>query len=135
MRGAGGTSGGTGRFVLGLIMMIAGGYLFLDGIQVRSGFGLGYGLYSFGLGGWNVRLTSGMVLIPFLFGIGFVFYNSKSLIGWVLSGASLIMLTVGVITSIQLTMRHMSAFDIITILVLLFGGIGLFASSFRESAK
>ncbi|ACL04255.1 Putative uncharacterized membrane protein [Desulfatibacillum aliphaticivorans] len=133
MRGAGGTSGGTGRFVLGLIMIVAGGYLFLDNITVRSGFGLGYGLYTFGLGSWNMRLTSGMVLIPFIFGIGYIFYNSKSLIGWVLAGASLVMLTVGVITSIHLTMKHMSAFDILTILVLLFGGVGMFLSSLREA--
>jgi hypothetical protein len=79
MRGAGGTEGGLGRFIVGLIMLIVGGYLLLDAIQVRSpGFGLGYGLYSFG----GFQLRTGMILIPMIFGIGMIFYDAKAIIGW-----------------------------------------------------
>lgn len=131
MLGAGGSQGGTGRFFIGLVMIIAGGYLLLKSISVSSGFGLGMGLFHFG----SFQVTSGMVLVPFIFGIGFVFYDSRKILGWALAGASLVMLVAGVIMSLRFSMRHMSAFDILTIFVLLFGGIGLFLSSLRDASK
>ncbi len=128
VQGAGGTQGGVGRFFIGLTMMIAGGYLFLNAIRISYGFHLGYRLYS--LGGYH--LTSGMTLIPLIFGIAFIFYNSRNPIGWLLTIAALIMLGVGVIASIQFRLQGMSAFDLIMILILLFGGLGLFLSSLRS---
>ena len=131
MRGAGGTEGGIGRFIIGLIMMIAGGYLFFNNIQVTTHFrfgGFGYAAFR-SFGGFS---TSGYVLIPFIFGIGMMFYNAKNPIGWILVLASMVMLTFGVITSVSFHMIHMSAFELISILVLMIGGIGLFLSSLRE---
>ena len=78
MQGAGGTEGGVGRFVLGLVMMVAGGYLFLQSIKVTLGMGFDYQFFNF----WGFAITNGMVLIPFLFGIGMIFYNGRSLVGW-----------------------------------------------------
>ena len=127
IQGAGGTSGGIGRFFIGLVMMVAGGYLFLNAVRINQTFSLRHTLYSFG----SFNLTSGMVLIPFVFGIGFIFYNYKNVIGWLLTIASLIMLGVGIISSLQLRLRSMSMFELIMILILLVGGIGLFISSFR----
>ncbi|WP_106745314.1 hypothetical protein [Yoonia maritima] len=126
-RGAGGTDGGTGSFLIGVIMIIGGGYLLLDGIVVRPNFG--FGSRVFGIGG--VPITSGMVLIPFMFGIGMVFYNSKNWIGWLLAGGSMVALVFGVIANMTLQLERMSAFDLIVILVLLVGGIGLFLRSLR----
>lgn len=126
--GAGGTSGGIGRFLLGLVMMIAGGYLFLNSIHVDNHFGMGTRL--FGIGGFN--MTSGMVLIPFIFGIGLIFYNSKNVLGWGLAISSLIMLTFGVISSIYFRFDRMTAFDLLMIIALFSGGVGLFVSSLRN---
>jgi hypothetical protein len=126
-RGAGGSDGGTGSFLIGLIMMIGGGYLLLSGIVVRPNFG--FGSRVFGIGG--VPITSGMVFIPFMFGIGMVFYNAKNWIGWILAGGSLIALIFGVIANMTLQFERMSAFDLIVILVLFVGGIGLFLRSLR----
>ena len=126
--GAGGTSGGNGRFLLGLTMTIGGLYLMLNAIHVdfRHGF-FGMGLFS--LGGFNI--TSGYVLIGFMFGIGMMFYNSKNPLGWFLVFASLVMLIFGVITSANFRLRHMTSFDLLSILILLCGGLGLLLSSLR----
>ncbi|WP_341368533.1 hypothetical protein [Yoonia sp. BS5-3] len=126
-RGAGGSDGGTGSFLIGLIMMIGGGYLLLDGIVVRPNFGLG--ARAFGIGG--VSITSGMILIPFMFGVGMIFFNSKNWIGWLLAGGSLVALVFGVIANMTLQLDRMTAFELITILVLTVGGIGLFLRSLR----
>jgi len=126
-RGAGGTNGGEGSFLLGLVMMCGGGYLLLRSIIVRPNFGLGNSVYSFG--GFSV--TSGMVLIPFIFGVGMIFYNSRNWIGWLLAGGSLVALVFGVIANLNLEFARMSAFDLLVILVLFVGGIGLFLRSLR----
>ena len=128
MRGAGGTEGGVARFLIGLAMFVGGGYLFLNAIRVGSHFGLGHALYSFGWG----NVTTGMVLIPFIFGVGILFYNARNPIGWVLAAGSLVALVFGVITSLHFNMRSMTAFELLAILVLTFGGLGLFLSSLRD---
>jgi len=129
MNGAGGTSGGIGSFFMGLIMMCTGFYLLLNSISVTSNFGSGMRLYSYS--GYSV--TSGMVMIPFIFGVGMVFYNSKNWIGWLLTLGSIASLIFGVISSIHFSFVRMSAFDLIVILVLAVGGIGLFLRSLKTS--
>lgn len=131
MRGAGGTNGGSGTFILGLIMMCAGGYLLLRGIVVQPQFGMRMALFNMG----GVPVTTGMVLIPFIFGVGIIFYNAKNYAGWALAGGSVIAMVVGVIASLRLEMARMSVFDLLVILVLLMGGIGLFLRSLRESRR
>lgn len=130
-RGAGGSKGGEGSFIIGLIMMIAGGYLLLRGIIVRPQ--LGMGSQMFAIGGFPV--TTGMVLVPFIFGIGMIFYNARNWLGWLLAGGSVVALVAGVIASINFTLVGMSAFDLLMILVLLVGGIGLFLRSLRDSRQ
>jgi len=127
VKGAGGTSGGVGRFFMGLAMMIGGGYLFLDAVRVTQHFHLGYALYSFG----SFKLTTGLTLVPLIFGVGLIFFNARNPLGWILTGATLIMILFGVIASIQFRIRSMSAFELIMILTLLMGGIGLFFSSLK----
>ena len=129
MRGAGGTDGGFLSFLVGLVMMCSGFYMLLNAIVIRSRFGFGYNLYS--VGGFSI--TSGMIMIPFIFGVGLIFYNSKNYVGWVLAGVSLISLMFGVIASVNFSFQRMSAFDLIVILILAFGGLGLFLRSLYPS--
>jgi hypothetical protein len=128
MRGAGGTEGGIGRFLIGLGMVIVGGYLFFDSIRVTSGFHWGGSIYSVG----GMSVTSGMILIPLIAGIAVIFYNASNLAGWVLAGGSLLALAFGVIRNIQFVLQSMSLLSLLIILVLLFGGIGLLLSGLRD---
>ena len=125
--GAGGSDGGTWQFLIGLIMMIGGCYLLLNGIVVRPSLGGRI----FGVGGMPV--TSGMILIPLMFGIGMIFYNAKNRIGWIIAGASLIALVFGVIANTTVQFARLSIFDLLVIFVLLVGGLGLFLRSLRKS--
>lgn len=131
-QGAGGTPGGTSTFFIGLLMACAGAYMLLNNIVVSNGFSLGYSLYRvpFGAGG-AVGITSGGLLIPFMFGVGWIFYNAKSVWGWVLAAGALAAIVFGVVMSLSISIRTMSLLDLIIILVLLVGGLGLFARSLR----
>lgn len=132
MKGAGGSSGGIGLFFIGLVMMCGGFYMLLNAITVTSNFGLGSRLYGFSGFGSNIGITGGMIMIPFIFGVGIIFYNSKNLLGWILSIGSITALIFGVISSVRFNLRTMSSFELIVILVLAVGGIGLFLRSLKK---
>ena len=134
-KGAGGTTGGVGRYLIGLIMMSIGGYLFLSKVMVTSGalsqgFGFATRLYSTG----GIGITGGMIFIPFIIGIIMIFWNKNNIFGWLLSAISLLALIVGIIVNIRLTLIPMSAFDIIILIILMAGGSGLFFSSLKNFA-
>jgi len=131
MNGAGGKSGGTGQFFLGIVMFCGGIYLLLNSIIVSHHYALGARLYSFG----GFPITTGMVLIPFILGVGIIFYNSSKWYGWLLTGGSIVALIFGVISSIQFRFARMSAFDIIVILVLTAGGLALTLRSLRDAEE
>jgi hypothetical protein len=118
-------------FVIGFAMVSGGVYLLLQSIQVTSNFGFGYGLYHMG----SLQVTSGMVLIPFLLGVGMVFWNAKNIFGWLLSGGSLVALVFGVLASVQFHLQRMSLFELLTILILTVGGGALFFRSLQTTPK
>jgi hypothetical protein len=127
-RGTGGSIGGVGSFFLGLAMLVGGVYLLLQSITVSNGFSIGYGYYH--MGGFAV--TGGMILLPAVIGIAMVFWNSRNYFGWLLFVGSLVALIFGVIASLQFHLRSMSLFELLTILVLVFGGTGLFLRSLQD---
>jgi hypothetical protein len=131
MNGAGGSSGGIGHFFIGLIMMCGGFYMLLNAITVTSRFSLGSRLYSFNAFGGGFGITGGTLLIPFIFGIGMIFFNSKSIFGWLLSVGSISALIFGVISTVSFRLQTMTSFDLIVILVLAVGGLGLFLRSLK----
>lgn len=134
MRGAGGTSGGIGEFFIGITMFVVGMFIFLSNVTVTNNFGMGTVLFRIG-GGSGFNFVSGMLFIPFIFGIGFVFFNSKSIIGWILTIGSIALLVIGIIISLRFRFRPMNLFNVLMVLVLIFGGSGLFLSSLRERVR
>jgi hypothetical protein len=112
----GGTSGGLIEFFIGLAMAIAGGYMLISHVIVTSGF--------WNWGGYN---SFGLSLVPLIFGIAFVFFNGKSVIGWILIFASVIIIASGVLMNLQIYFEPASLFNTIVMLVLFAGGLGLIA--------
>jgi uncharacterized protein len=120
MRGAGGTPGGLGTFLAGSAMVVAGGYLLLTRVTVSSGLWMLWGYNAFGLS-----------LVPLLVGIGILFFDGRSLIGWVLTAAGALIILVGIIANLHVYFMPTSLFDTLLILGLLAGGLGLVARSLR----
>jgi hypothetical protein len=120
LRGAGGTPGGLGEFLVGLAMAAAGGYLLTQRVTVTSGF--------WTYGGYN---TFGLTLIPLIFGIALLFFNGRSKVGWLLLFTGAVIIFAGILMNLQIYFRSTSLFNTLVMLVLLFGGIGLIAKSLR----
>ena len=122
MTGAGGTTGGVGMFFTGAALVLAGGYLLLTRVSVISGGWLFYGYNAFGL-----------TLFPLLIGIGVLFYNGRSILGWLLTLGGTLIILVGIVANLHIYFQPTSLFDTLTMLGLLAGGIGLVARSLRAS--
>lgn len=97
----------------------------MNAIQVTTAMSFGSRLYGFNAMGGQYGITTGMIMIPFLIGVGVAFYDYKKVWGWLLAGVSLASMIIGVITSVRFVIRPMSSFEFIVILVLVVGGIGL----------
>jgi len=123
MKGAGGTNGGVGMFFAGAAMVIAGGYLLLARVSVVSGGWHFYGYNAFGLS-----------LFPLLIGIGMLFYNGRSVPGWLLTAAGALIIIVGIVANLHIYFQPTSLFDTLMMLGLLAAGIGLVARSLRATA-
>ena len=124
LRGAGGTEGGMGTFFFGFLMAVAGGYLLTNQVTVTSG--------GWTLGGYS---AFGLALLPFIVGIGFLFFDGSSAIGWILTVVGALIIFLGIITNLHIYFRPTSLFNTILMLVLLLGGIGLIARSLRPYAR
>lgn len=114
--GAGGTAGGLVEFFIGLGMSVAGAYLLTNQVTVTSGF-------------WSYRgyNTFGLSLLPLIFGIGVLFFNGKSVLGWLLLAAGVVVIFAGILANLQIYFQPTSLFNTIMMLALLAGGIGLIA--------
>ena len=119
-RGAGGTSGGVGEFLLGLGMAVAGAYLLTQRVTVTSGYWALWGYNAFGLS-----------LLPLLFGIGVLFFNGKSIAGWLLTFAGVVIILTGIIMNLGVYFQPTSLFNTLVMLALLAAGVGLVARSLR----
>jgi hypothetical protein len=120
-RGAGGTPGGVGSFFVGVLMAAAGGYLLLQQVQVTTSFWR-FGAY----GGF------GLTLVPLLVGVGFLFYNGRSIVGWLLTAIGSVIILAGILMNMDIYFRQTSLFNTLMMLGLLFGGLGLVARSLRS---
>ncbi|HEV3202447.1 MAG TPA: hypothetical protein VGZ73_31335 [Bryobacteraceae bacterium] len=114
----GGTPGGLGHFLLGFIMSCVGGYLVAHRVSVMGGY---WGFYG--------PSTFGITLIPMLFGIGVLFWNGRSIIGWLLTIGGAFFMLAGVIANMHIYFQPTSLFDTLVMLVLLVGGLGMIARS------
>src|ERR1041385_481685 len=114
--GAGGTPGGVGTFLLGFALACAGGWLLTNQVVVSSQyFGSGFMVPFI-----NYHMnTFGLSLIPFILGVGFLFYDGKSIIGWLLTSAGLVIILVGILMSLHIYFQPTSLFNTLVMLVLL----------------
>lgn len=105
-------------FVVGVIMLAVGLFIFSQRVDVSSSI----------LGGWSVgsfHISSGMVMIPFIAGIIWMFASDGHIASKIFTALSALLIIVSIIISTGLHLETMRLFDWIIILVLIFGGLAL----------
>jgi hypothetical protein len=123
MQGAGGTPGGIGHFVTGVVMAAVGGYLLTQQVTVTSGYWDLFGPHTFGLS-----------LLPLLIGVGLLFFDGHSVLGWLLTVAGAAIILAGILMNLRIYFEPTSLYNTLAMLVLLAGGLGLVARSLRPYA-
>jgi hypothetical protein len=123
MQGAGGTQGGIGQFLVGLAMTVGGAYLLTNQVQVTSGFWSTFGPHTFGLS-----------LLPLVVGIGILFFDGSSVVGWLLTLAGSVIIFLGILMNLRIYFESTSLYNTLIMLFLLAGGLGLVARALRPFA-
>jgi predicted membrane channel-forming protein YqfA (hemolysin III family) len=122
--GAGGTPGGIGQFFFGLLLAGIGTYLVLNQVQVTTSWGHLWGYSTFGLS-----------VVPMLIGVGILFYNGKSAIGWILTVLGLGIILAGILMNMDIYFRPTSLYNTLFMLAMMAAGFGLIVRSFRPSKR
>jgi len=119
-RGAGGTEGGVGMFIFGVGLAAAGAYLLTTRVMVTTGGWRLWGYNSFGLS-----------LIPFLIGLGLLFYNGRSIAGKLLTFLGVVIIFAGIISNLNIYFQSTSLFETLLMLGMMAAGIGLIARAIK----
>ena len=117
------------EFYVGLLLLAAGLFFILNKTIVSSGFGF----YNWTIGGF--RVSSGLVVIPLIAGIVWLFYNPKSIMAKILSVLGGIFIIASIIMNLNIRFTTTSMFDYIIMLVLMASGSGLLLKSFFKKSE
>lgn len=105
-----------GQFVIGMVMLAAGLYWFMSNVTVMTHFGFQI---------WNFRVGAGLIVVPFIAGIIWLFLNVDSFGAKLLTVLGLVIILASIISSIQFMFRATSMYVYLIMLILIFGGAAL----------
>ena len=120
LNNVGGTPGGLGTFLMGFVMTCIGGYLVMNQVAVVGSYWSFYGPSTFGI-----------TLLPLLFGIAMLFWNGRSVLGWILTAGGALFILAGIIANLHIYFQATSLFNTLAMLILLTGGLALIATAVR----
>lgn len=117
------------QFLGGLVMLVVGLFIFSQKVMVSSSFFGGV----IWLGGFH--MANGMVIIPFIIGIVWLFASGGSFASKVFTGLGVLLLIVTIILTTNISMVRVTLYEWIIMLVLIFGGAGLLARILLSTPK
>lgn len=124
--GPGGTPGGLGEALIGLVMIAVGIYMVFDRVTVHTSF-------------WRFAggpgASFGITMLPLLIGVGVLFFNGTSKLGWFLTVVGIAFILVGVLMNLDIYFRPTSLWATIVMFGLIAGGLGVFARGLRPHLK
>lgn len=112
------------EFYIGLFLLVVGLFYILNKTVVSSG----WGLYSWSLGGFHI--SSGLVIVPLIVGIVWMFYNPKSIVAKVVAILGGVLIIASIIASITIRFTTTSLFDYIIMIALMASGCGLLLKAY-----
>lgn len=132
----GGRPGGEIKFLIGVVMLLAGVWLFFDSVQFTTQHG---GILSRaiaqGRGGGLMETTSmGILLVPLFAGVVGLFFDVRKPWAWVLTGLGLLVLGVEVVSRFRPVMA-IKGTHLFLLIVLMAGGVGLMLRGYVEDRR
>ncbi|TAK32857.1 MAG: hypothetical protein EPO21_14390 [Chloroflexota bacterium] len=103
-----------------MVLSVVGLYLIFNQVQLSSGYWSWWGTNTFGL-----------TLVPLIVGIGVLFFDGGSILGWALALAGVLIIVAGVLVNLHMYFRTTSLYDFLLMAGLFAAGLGLMARSLR----
>ncbi len=119
--GAGGTPGGIGEFFIGALLAAIGVYLLLNQVSVHTSF------WRFG----GLANGFGISCLPLLLGVGTLFFNGKSVFGWLLGIGGLLFILVGILMNMDIYFQQTTLWNVLLMFILIAAGLGMIFKSLR----
>lgn len=104
------------QFFVGLAMLVVGGYLFMQNVQVNTS-----SFFEFSLFG---RRMDGLLFVPLIASVIYMFYKYNK-VSKICCCLSIILILANVIMNLHMYWNSTSLFATLVIFILLFGGVGL----------
>lgn len=104
------------KFMAGIIMLIAGLYWFMSSVTVTTGF------YSFRIGQFS---GGGLVVVPFIAGICWMFARPDSLGAKIVTILGLVIILASIIAGTRFVFRSRNLYEYLLMLVFIFGGAAI----------
>lgn len=114
-------------FLAGLCMLVAGGFMFTQWVDVSSSFGRMMDMGS-------VQLPTGTIFIPFIIGVVMLFFK-PNIVAKLITGLGLMIIVLAIILSMKLTFKTHSLYEVLIMFTLLFGGLGLLGRVLLKNPK
>ena len=105
------------EFYIGIVLIFAGIFFLLSKAVVRSSW------LTFTVGGVNV--STGLIVIPLMFGVAWLFYNPKSFVAKMITVFGAIAIIGAIILSLRITFTTTSLFDYLIMILLIASGTGM----------
>lgn len=120
------------QFFAGLAMLVAGLFIFSQKVMVYSGFfGTGFRM-------GRLHMSNGLIMVPFIIGVVWMFASAGSFQSKLFTAAGILIVIVAIIMTTNISLVHITLFEWVVILVLIFGGAGMLARIFlsgRQTAE
>lgn len=109
------------HFFLGIILLAAGIFMITKNTYV------GMNWYQWRFGGLGI--PTGAVILPLLVGIGLLFFNGKSIIGWIVTVIGAVIVILSIILSVEIRFATTNLYTFIIMFGCTFAGAGLLLRS------
>ncbi len=107
-------------------MVAIGIYIVFEHVTVHTSFWRFFG---------GPGTSFGLTMLPLLGGIGVLFFNGRSTLGWVLTVGGISLILAGVLMNMDIYFRPTSLWGTIVMFGLIVAGLGVFARGLRPHAR
>ncbi len=104
------------KFFAGIIMLVAGLYWFMSSVTVTTGF------YSLRIGSFS---AGGLVVVPFIVGICWMFANPDSIIAKIITVLGIVIILTSIIAGTRFIFHRRNLYEYLLMLVFIFGGAAI----------
>lgn len=104
------------QLVVGLMLLIAGVYWLFQQVTVTSGFGMRM---------WGMDINGGLIVVPLIIGVVWVFINPKSIPAKFLIGAGMLIIIASIIANTRFYFKSTNLYTYLVMLVCICAGLGL----------